>query len=109
MSKISDRDQQLSSVKELVNAVVKNKDISPASQFRLLTTLFNGLGNENLLRYEIFSSILALADELNKPTILLAHLKIIDEYVSLWNLNKEQEVKLLKLAARLISKCDNKL
>lgn len=109
VSKINDKAQQLKSVKEIVDAVIKRTDITPGTKFKLLVTLFNGLGDENHLRYEIFCSILALADAEKKPTVLLVHLQNIDQYISAWNLSKEQESRLLKLAARLMSKCDNKL
>jgi hypothetical protein len=108
-SKITDNAQQLKSVKELINSIVSKKLETSGIKFKLLVSLFNGFGNEKEIRYEIFSAILSLADELNKPNILLTHLNNIDEYVSDWNLPKDKQTKLLKLAAKLINKCDDKL
>jgi hypothetical protein len=108
-SKITDNAQQLKAVKELINAIVSKKLETSGIKFKLLVTLFNGFGNEKEIRYEIFYAILSLVDELNKPNILLTHLNNIDEYVTSWNVSKEKQTKLLKLAAKLINKCDDKL
>jgi len=108
-SKITDQAQQLKSIRELINVIVNTKPETSGLRFKLLVTLFNNFSNDKEIGYEIFYSILSLADELNKPSILLAHLNNIDEYISKWNLSKEKQTKLLKLASRLINKCDDKL
>jgi hypothetical protein len=109
VSKIENKEHQHRAVKEIGEAVIKRKDVSAGPKFKLLTTLFNGFGDDNGLRYEIFYLILNLALEISKPSVVLTHLQNIDQYVSAWNLSKEQELHLLRLAVKLINKCDNKL
>jgi len=108
-SKIADKDQQLKSVRELINSVVNKKPETQSIKFKLLVTLFNGFDDEKEIRYEIFYAILSLADELNKSNILLSHLSNIDEYISNWKISTDKQTKLLKLASKLINKCDDKL
>ncbi len=108
-SKIEDSAQKLRSVNELVSTIISTTTESSSSKFKLLVILFNSFNDDGLIRYEIFYSILKLADELNKPSILLTHLNTIDEYISAWQLSKDQQIKLLSLALRLINKTDDKL
>lgn len=108
-SKIENKEQQLRAVKEIGDAVINTKVVGAGIKFKLLTTLFNGFGDENGLRYEIFCLILNLAIEINKPSVVLTHLQNIDQYVSAWNVPKDKELHLLRLAVSLINKCDNKL
>jgi hypothetical protein len=108
-NKIQDKTQQLNSIRELVQYVAKKSDATVGLKFKLLAILFNSFGNEDNLRFEVFASLLTLADETNRPNVLLTHLSNIDEYITQWNLSKENQLKLLTLAVKLISKCDDKL
>jgi len=109
VNSIQDKTQQLNSIRELVQYVAQRPDVSVGLKFKLLVVLFNSFGNTDNLRFEVFSSLLSLADQTNRPNVLLTHLGTIDEYISQWNLSKENQLKLLKLAVKLISKCDDKL
>jgi len=109
VNSIQDKTQQLNSIRELVQYVAQRPDVSVGLKFKLLVVLFNSFGNTDNLRFEVFSSLLSLADQTNRPNVLLTHLGTIDEYISQWNLSKENQLKLLQLAVKLISKCDDKL
>jgi hypothetical protein len=109
VNSIQDKTQQLNSIRELVQYVAQRPDVSVGLKFKLLVVLFNSFGNTDNLRFEVFSSLLSLADQNNRPNVLLTHLGNIDEYITQWNLSKENQVKLLKLAVKLINKCDDKL
>ena len=108
-NRIQDKTQQLNSIRELVQYVAQRPDVSVGLKFKLLGQLFNSFGNTDNLRFEVFSALLTLAEQNNRPNVLLTHLSNIDEFISQWNLSKENQLKLLKLAVKLINKCDDKL
>jgi hypothetical protein len=69
--------------------------------------LFNTF-TESQQKYETFRNILKLAEELNRPHILLVHLTNIDQYIASWKITKDQEIELYKSALNLINKSDDK-
>lgn len=106
-SKIEKKDQQNKSVNDLISYVMKRDQSQTNLKFKLLSSIFNTLP-DNQQRCEAFKNILKLADDNNKPNILLVHLMNIDEYVSAWGLSKDQEIEVFRSALHLINKANNK-
>ena len=106
-SKIEKKDLQIKAIRELIEFIMKRNQSHNNLKFKLLASIFNTV-NESSLRCETFKHILRLADECKKPNILLVHLMNIDEYVSSWNLNKDEEIEIFRQALYLINKADHK-
>ena len=106
-SKIEKKDQQNKTVTELIDYIMKRDQSHNNLKFRLLGSIYNTL-SDSQQRSESFKNILKLADECNRPNILLVHLMNIDEYVSSWNLNKDQELEIFRIALHLINKANVK-
>jgi hypothetical protein len=106
-SKIEKRDLQAKAIKDLIGFIMSRDQSQNNLKFRLLAAIFNTV-SESAHRCETFKYILKLADQCNRPNILLVHLMNIDEYVTSWNLNKDEEIEIFRTALHLINKADNK-
>jgi len=108
-TKITPAEHQVKTVQELIGQVIDRQSVHFSLKFRILAALFNSFPEDSQARLIIWKSLVKLADETNRATVLLPHIVNLDQYVVNWKLNTKEQVELYKSAIQLMEKNQEKL
>jgi hypothetical protein len=108
-TKISEEKEQHSAAQTIVNHIINSQTIHVSLKFKILATLFNTFPEESKLRVLIWKSLTKLAEDTNRPTVLLVHIINLHQYLAQWKLSLQEEVEVYRGALNLLDKTQEKL
>jgi len=108
-SKIVDNTEQQHTVQTIINQVIKSQNANVSLKFKILAALFNSFPEESRTRLQIWKTLTKLAEDANRPIVLLVHLVNLHQYLAQWKVSVQEEVELYRSALNLLDKTQEKL
>ena len=103
-ARISEQDEQSKIVQHISNYIANIPTQNYSLKFRVLAAFFACFPENSPARLIIWRTLVKLADESNRPNVLLIYLINIDKFVAQWNVTPQEGVEIYTLAINLLEK-----
>ena len=103
-ARISEQDEQSKIVQHITNYIANITTQNYSLKFRVLAAFFACFPENSPSRLIIWKILVKLADESNRPSVLLIYLINIDKFLEQWNLTPKEGVQTYISAINLLGK-----